>query len=73
MRYEDFLDRAVYEVITEQLLLADRFNPDGSPVRVRIYRHKKSQAAYQVDSTNGCYRESKHVLGQYGEWKKLIP
>lgn len=71
MKAADFKKLDVYEVITENLTLADRKNPDGSLVTVKVYRHKKSEAAFQVDFKNGVYREAKHVLMQYGDWKKL--
>ena len=59
------------EVITQELLLADKKNSDNSPVRVRVFRDRKSGHAYQVDFRNKEYREATHVLGNYSEWKKL--
>lgn len=72
MKAADFSDLSKFEVITEQLMLADRLNPDDKkPVIVKVYRDKKTQRAYQVDLRNKEYREARHVLEQYGEWKKL--
>ena len=74
MKAQEFKDLGVYEVISEHLMLADRTNPDDKkPVVVKVFRNKKTQVAYQVDFRNGFYREAKHVLQQYGEWKKLAP
>jgi len=59
------------EVITQELLLADKTNPDKTPVRARVFRDTKSGHAYQVDFRNREYREASHVLGNYSDWKKL--
>lgn len=68
MRLSDF-DK--FEVIAEHLMLGDKFNPDGSLVHVKVFKDKKTQKAYQVDLKANEYREATHILGNYGEWKKL--
>ena len=72
MKRSDFDDRSRYEVVTVHLILADKRGPDGkSAVAVKVYKDVKSGRAYQVDDLNGEYRESRHVIEPYGEWKKL--
>lgn len=72
MKASDFSDLGKYEVIMEQLMLGDRVNPDDKkPVVVKVLRDKKTQRAYQVDFRNKEYRDSRHVLEPYSEWKKL--
>lgn len=74
MKAKDFDDLNKFEVITVHLMLGDRVNPDDKkPVIVKVFRDKKTQRAYQVDFRNKEYRESKHVIEPYGEWKKLDP
>lgn len=60
-----------FETISEDLMLGDKFHPDGSLVHVKVVRDKKTKRAYQIDFKNGEYREAAHVLGNYGEWQKL--
>lgn len=65
-------DLEKFEVISEDLMLGDRFDADGKTLtRVRVLRDKKTKRAYQVDMKRKEYREAEHVLGNYGEWKKL--
>ena len=72
MKAADFSDLGRFEVIMEQLMLGDRVNPDDKrPVVVKVVRDKKTQRAYQVDFKNKEYRESRHVLEPYSDWKKL--
>jgi len=59
------------EVISLDLMLGDRFREDGTLARVRVYKDPKTKKAYQVDLHTKEYREAAHVLGNYGEWKKL--
>lgn len=68
MRLSDFKK---YEVIAEHLMLGDKFHTDGSFVYVKVYRDPKTKKAYQVDEKSNEYREADHVLGNYGDWKKL--
>jgi hypothetical protein len=71
MKIQDF-ER--FEVITEDLRLVDKPDPvDHKPTRVRVVRDPKTMKAYQIDLKNREYREAKHVLGDYGPWKKLDP
>ena len=72
MKPSDFSDLGRFEVIMEQLMLGDRVNPDDKrPVVVKVFRDKKTQRAYQVDFKNQLYRDSRHVLEPYSDWKKL--
>ncbi len=72
MKAADFSDLGRFEVIMEQLMLGDRVNPDDKkPVVVKVVRDKKTQRAYQVDFRNKEYRDSRHVLEPYSDWKKL--
>ena len=72
MKASEFSDLGKYEVIMEQLMLGDRVNPDDKkPVVVKVLRDKKTQRAYQVDFKNNEYRDSRHVLEPYSDWKKL--
>ncbi len=72
MKASEFSDLGKYEVIMEQLMLGDRVNPDDKkPVVVKVLRDKKTQRAYQIDLRNNVYRESRHVLEPYSDWKKL--
>jgi len=60
------------EVISLDLMLGDRFREDGKTLaRVKVYKDPKTKKAYQVDVQTNEYREAAHVLGNYGEWKKL--
>jgi len=38
---------------------------------VKVLRDKKTQRAYQVDFKNKLFRDSKHVLEPYSDWKPL--
>jgi hypothetical protein len=72
MKATDFDNLTRFEVIMEVLELADRFNPDDKKrVKVKVFRDKKTQRAYQVDFRNKEYRESRHVIEPYSDWKKL--
>jgi hypothetical protein len=69
MKINDF---EPFEVITEDLRLVDKPDPvDHKPTRVRVVRDPKTMKAYQIDLKNHEYREAKHVLGDYGPWKKI--
>lgn len=61
------------ENISQDLMLGDRFRKDGTLARVKVYKDAKTKKAYQVDLQTMEYREASHVLGNYGEWKKLTP
>lgn len=65
MNAKDFEDRSRFEIVTEHLVLADR------KVAVKVYKDRKTGRAYQVDFKSGEYRDSRHVLEPYGDWKKL--
>ncbi len=72
MKASEFSDLGRFEVIMEQLMLGDQVNPDDKkPVVVKVMRDKKTQRAYQLDFKNKLYRESKHVLEPYSDWKAL--
>ncbi len=72
MKTSEFSDLVRFEVIMEQLMLGDKVNPDDKkPVVVKVLRDKKTQRAYQVDFKNKLYRDSKHVLEPYSDWKRL--
>ncbi len=72
MKAAEFSDLGRFEVIMEQLMLGDKVNPDDKkPVIVKVLRDKKTQRAYQVDYKNKLFRDSKHVLEPYSDWKPL--
>ena len=72
MKAAEFSDLGRFEVIMEQLMLGDKVNPDDKkPVIVKVLRDKKTQRAYQVDFKNKLFRDSKHVLEPYSDWKPL--
>ncbi len=64
-------DLEKFEVISQDLMLGDRFRPDGTLAHVKVVRDTKTKRAYQIDLKTKEYREAAHVLGNYGEWKKL--
>ena len=64
-------DLEKFEVIAEHLMLGDRFNADGTLAHVKVFRDTKTKRAYQVDLKTNEFREAAHVLGNYGDWKKL--
>lgn len=70
-RLSDFSDEARFDVVTQELLLADESRTEGRLVAVVVLREKKSGRGFQIDRTAARYRVAANVLAAWGPWQTL--